>query len=315
MTALLVVNRQLSAEVLPFQFKRHLIFDGQEELFEWLDDVDHQYLHYVVDISFKLHDIDSGKIVGALGKRLRQANIANTKSSQSTGQRDSPYHEACDVEMRKIGEAFNLIPNLQKLTIATTDAGDPQPPQRMLTAFSRLLSRRFRHLHTMISYEDALSVDFIANKPRLRRLRFPAISTSTNAEVAGIFSNLSLMQLEIYRLPHHTPLDSGKRRVLRQVLQSLNPIWSLLLYEVDPDSDEPDLIYETFVHCRDAFARHKPSLRHFKFRADIDEDEEDMDEQWMVDSRRALRKFLREESRRMSILNLDPDQWDDNDAP
>ena len=315
LTDLMVVNRQLSTEVLPFQFKRHLTFDGQGELFEWLGDIDHQHLHHVVDISFKLHDINPGKIVGALGKRLRQANLENAKKPQAAGSSDNPYHQACDAEMRKLGEAFKLLPNVRKLTIATTDAGDPEPPQRMLAIFSKLLAHRFRHLHTLISYEDSLPVDFVSNKPRLRRLRFPAVSSSSSAEVAGIFSNLCLTGLEIYRLPHHTPPETPKRRILAQVLRSLPPLRSLLLYEDEPESEEPDLIYETFVHCRDAFAKHKASLREFKFTADTDEAVDDMDEEWMAESRTAMRKFLRESSRRMNIFSLDPDSWDDSDAP
>ncbi|KAL6718288.1 hypothetical protein ACLMJK_004376 [Lecanora helva] len=314
LTNLLVVNRQLSTEVLPFQFKRHLTFDGQAELFDWLDNVDHEHLHNVVDVRFKLHDIDPSKIVGALGKRLRQSNIRSTSKSPGASASDNPYQEACDAEMKKLAEAFKLIPNVRKLTIATTDAGDPQPPQRMLSIFSRLLAHRFRYLETLISYEDALTVDHISNKPRLRRLRFPAISPSSNAEVAGVFANLSLSELEIYRLPHQLPPKTPKRRIIAQVLRSLPPLRSLLLFEEEPDFDEPDLIYEVFVHSQDAFARHKPSLRAFRFPAGA-HNAVDVDEEWMVDSRTALRKFLREGSRRMRIGSLDSDTWDDKDAP
>jgi len=315
LTDLLVVNRQLSTELLPFQFKRHITFDGQGELFDWLDSVDHQYLHHVVDVGFKLHDIDPEKIVGALGKRLRQANISSTKSSQTAGQRDNPYYEACDSEMRKIGEAFKLIPYLRKFTIATTDAGDPEPPQMMQSSFSKLLAHRFRFLHTLICYEDGLPADFISNKPNLRRLRFPAISTSSNADVARIFSNFPPIELEIYRFPHQTPPEPPKRRILSQVLRSLPPLQSLLIFEDEPESDEPDLIYEAFVHCREAFTKHKASLRNFRHVADGDEDVESMEDEWMVDSRTALRDFVDEAEERINIVSLDPDDWDDEDAP
>ena len=318
LTDLLVVSRQLSAEVLPFQFKRHLTFDGQSELFDWLNNVDHKHLHNVVDISFKLHDIDSEKIVGALGKRLRQANISKPKSSHSRGSGDNPYYEACDAEMKTIGEAFKMIPNIQKLTIATTDAGDPQPPQRMLTLFSRILAHRFRHIHTLVSYEDALPVEFISNKSKLRRLRFPAISTSSNAEVAGIFSSLPTLELEIYRLPHQTPVVAPKRRILAQVLRSLPPLRGLLLYEpeAESESEEPDLLYETFVHCKDAFAKHRSSIRKFKFSVDPNAPVQDEDEEWVMDARVALQKYLSEAARqRTHIVNLDPDRWHDRDAP
>lgn len=319
LTDLLVSNRQLSTEVLPFQFRRHLTFNGQGELFDWLDDVDHQYLRLVADVSFKLYDIDPQTIVGALGKRLRQANVASKKGSHTAGQSDNPYNEACDAEMRKLSEAFKLLPNLRKLTIGTTDAGDPQPPQRMLSTFSKILAHRFRHLHTLISYEDALPLDFLSNKPNLRRLRFPAISPGSNADVAGILSTLPPIDLEIYRLPHHTPPAPLKRRILAQVLRSVSPLRSLMIYEDEPEEepDEPDLIYEAFVHAKDALARHKPTLRRFAFNADVaGGDVEDFEEEWMVESRTALKRFLREAvSQRVHVVGLDPDTWDDRDAP
>lgn len=295
LTDLLTVNRQLSTEVLPFHFKRHIHFNGQAKLFDWLDNVDHDYLHHVVDITFQLQDIDPRKIVGALGKRLRQANITSSKDQPVTNQPNgNPYHEACDMEMRKLGEAFKLIPNVRKLTITTTDEGEPEPPQRMLSTFSKMLAHRFPHLHTIIDYEDSLPVDFLANKPRLRRLRFPAISTSTNAEVHQHFSNLRLTDLEVWRLAHHDP-SAPKRRILSQVLRSLPPLQSLLLRD-DPE-DEPDIIYEAFVHCDEALTKHKASLRRLTFSSDVGEDMDDGDEEWLTDSREALRTFLVDESK------------------
>ncbi len=308
LTNLLVVNRQLSTEVLPFQFKRHLTFAGQAELFEWLDNVDHEFLHHVVDASFTLHDIDPEKIVGALGKRLRQANLANARNSPMVDQsKGNPYHEACDLEMRKIGEAFRLIPNLKELTIATTDDGDPKPPLRMLSSFSKMLAHRFPHLHTLSSDEDNMPVDYVANKPKLRRLQFPAISTSTNAEVHQHFSNLRLTDLEVYRFAHHDP-SAPRRRILSQVFRSLPPLQSLLLS--DHSDHEPDLLYEAFVHCEDTLAKHKSSLRRLTFSSEFVEDvDEDEDEEWMFESRTALQTFLRNESKLKRPRGLQSADW------
>ena len=314
LTDLITVNRRLSAEVLPFQFKRHLTFYGQIGLFKWLDNVEHQYLHHVVNVSFQLHDIDPEKIVGALGKRLRQANIVNAKSSSTASPRGNPYHEACDAELRKLGEAFKLIPNVQKLTILTTYEGDPQPPQRMLSLFSKLLGHRFRHLHTLICYEDALEVEFLANKPDLRRLRIPAISPSSDATVAEIFSNLSLLELELYRIRGHTPVEAPKRRILSQIFRSLPPLRTLLLSDDDIEADDPDLIYETFVQYRDAFAKHKASLRELKFTANLNSGGYAEDD-WMFESRKIMKKFIRDSSHRMRAIYLDTDTWVDQDTP
>lgn len=97
---LLLVNRQLSTEVLPFLYKRPHTFDGQASLFTWLNVVDHSQLRHVVDIKFKLQDIDPAKIVGALSKRLREANISRNRGPDVP---DSPYSEACDLEVKRIG--------------------------------------------------------------------------------------------------------------------------------------------------------------------------------------------------------------------
>ena len=288
LTDLLVINRKLYREVLPFQFKRHLTFDGQAELFYWLDHVHHQYLHHVVDITFNLHDINPEMIVGALGNRLRQANLSSSKGSQTTDPQGNPYHTACDMEIKKLAEAFRLIPNLKKLTVATTTAGNPRPPQRMLSTFSRMLGHRFQYLHTLISYEDAMPVDYLANKPRLRRLRFPAISPNNNADVARVFSTLTLTDLEIFRLPQQANPTAPKRRIISEVFRSLRPLQTLSLYE-EREAEGPDLAYETFVYCHDALQRHQASLRKLRFFVDTDNDDEEMEE-----ARDGFRDFLRE---------------------
>lgn len=84
---LLTVNHQLTREVKPFLYRQALTFDGQTELFDWLDEVDHSYLQYVFDVRFKLHDIDPAKIVGALGRRLQQANISRQSGSRGQTRR------------------------------------------------------------------------------------------------------------------------------------------------------------------------------------------------------------------------------------
>ena len=303
LTDLLVVNRKLFREVLPFQFKRHLTFNGQDELFCWLDHVHHQYLHHVVDITFALHDINPEMIVGALGKRLRQANLSSSKGQQSTDPQGNPYHAACDMEIRKLAEAFKLIPNLRKLTIDPTAAGDPRPPQRMLSTFSRMLAHRFPYLHTIICYEDEMPVDYLANKPRLRRLRFPAISPNNNADVARIFSTLSLTDLEIFRLPHHANPQPPKRRIIAEVFRSLRPLTSLSLYE-EREAEGPDLAYEVFAYAHDALQSHRQSLKCLRFFIDTDNDDDEMEE-----ARDGFRQFLREEAVGLQDLEVFDSEW------
>jgi len=62
---LLLTNRQIASEAKPFLYRQPLIFDGQAEFVSWLRSVDRTCLRHVVEVHFKLHDIDPIKIVGA----------------------------------------------------------------------------------------------------------------------------------------------------------------------------------------------------------------------------------------------------------
>ena len=78
---LLLTNRQLAREGKPFLYRQPLTFDGQSELVDWLRNADRACLRHVVEIHFKLHDIDPAKDSDKhhLQVRLRIAVIIHMK--------------------------------------------------------------------------------------------------------------------------------------------------------------------------------------------------------------------------------------------
>lgn len=200
---LLLTNRQVYREAKPFLFRQSLSFDGQAEFYDWIQTVDRAFLRYVVDVQFKLHDIDPENIVGALGKRLRQANITAANSAQAPV--GNPYHEACDLEIERLGRAFSFLPNVRHFTVLCSTDPDPRPSYHMLVAFSNLLAVRFPHLMSFTNQEEYLPLSFMSKMKNLQRFSFPGITTSSPAEVTAMFQGFqSLVDLEINRLDQET---------------------------------------------------------------------------------------------------------------
>lgn len=168
-----------------------MVFDGQGEFVSWLRSIDRGCLRHVVDVQFKLHDIDPAKIVGALGKRLRQASPDND---------DNPYQEACELEIERLGKYFQHLPNVRSFTILPYENGDPRPPYDMLVSFADMLEDHFPNLRSLTNYEELLPITFLANYGKLQHLRFTGVSTSTRAEVFRTFRKLpELSELEVWR--------------------------------------------------------------------------------------------------------------------
>ena len=260
---LLVVNRRLAREVKPFLYKQPLSFDGQSELFQWLGQVDHDYLRYVADIRFKLVDIDPENIVGALGKRLREAGSSqDTDGSDGT---DNPYYEACYQDLKRLQRAFSLLHSVRKFTIVERTPSDSQPPSRMIDGFTKMLSHCFPELQTLISEEKSLPIVFIANKPYLRRIRFPANTESSEDDIAAIFTHLPDLRLEVCRLPSLEGIEyhSG---CMAEILPHVPPLRSLTLFE-NIENLPPGLLEEVFVDSIEAMKRHLRSLRKLKIMA------------------------------------------------
>ena len=188
---LLLTNRQLADEAKPFLYRQPMIFDGQGEFVSWLRSIDRGCLRHVVDLHFKLHDIDPAMIVGALGKRLRQASPDND---------DNPYQEACELEVERIGKLFRHLPNIRSFTILPYESGDARPPYDMLVAFADMLEDQFPNLRSLTNYEELLPITFLTHYGKLQHLRFTGVSTSSRAEVIRTFRKLpELTNLEIWR--------------------------------------------------------------------------------------------------------------------
>lgn len=255
---LLVINRQVARELQPFLFKRPLTFDGQDEMFRWLDHVDHRFLRHVREILFKLHDINPDEIAGALGKRLQQAQITRASGPRGPDTKENPYFEACHLDLKHVAAAFQLLPNLQNLTLLGYTSRDPQPHERTLNAFAQLIGQCFPVLDTLVSEEDALPIDFLSNKPRLRRLRFPGTTTTDDDDVEEVLEDLQLDELEVYRSCDYSPDDD--LGCMPSFLEFVPPLKGLTLFD-EAEYGNRRLAGEVFIGSEEYLKRHKLSLR------------------------------------------------------
>ena len=184
---LLQCNRQISEEARPFLYRQPISFDGQANLFNWLERVDRKHLRHVTTIKFKLHDIEPEKIVGALGERLRRTRIPGPVPLSN----ENPYHIACNEQVKKIGKAFSLLPNVTSFTFLECEDCDPHPSVRMLVSLSHEVAHRFPNLQSLTIQTDLLSTTFISKLPYIRSLSITGFSISTATETQSILSPLA----------------------------------------------------------------------------------------------------------------------------
>ena len=266
---LLLTNRRLSKEVKPFLYKRPPRFDGQYQLFEWLEKVDQDYLSYVIDISIKIIDIDPEMIVGALGKRLREARANREPFPSGQG---NPYYEACYQDLKRIQQAFSLLPAVRSLTVLEAAQADPQPPMPMLENFAKMLGQCFPNLLYLISTQPLFPVHFIANKPRLRGLQFSANSPSSEDEIAKVCRALvPNLHLGIHRYDSEGKSHQYQWSCTTEFLSNLPPLGALSLVEDLPEQPS-DLLEEVFIDSIDSMKRHVRSMRKLRVMADPPED-------------------------------------------
>lgn len=242
-------NRQISKEAQPFLYKQPIVFDGQAELFRWLKKVDRDLLRHVTTIEFKLHDIDAKGIVGALGERLRRVKV----SPGTPGVCSNPYDTACDQQVKQIGEAFSLLPNVKDLTVLECKQSDPHPSFHMLLSFSRELGRRFPSLQTLSIRNDLLPTTFISKFRHLRALRLTGFSTSGPAETEAALSvlphlsSLSITSPSAGLAFQQRPGYTGALRVqciTPAVLGSLRNLKYLSIYDaLDSTASKPQPVF------------------------------------------------------------------------
>ncbi|MCJ1277715.1 hypothetical protein MMC21_005529 [Puttea exsequens] len=256
---LFVANHQIAKELEPFLFKRQLTFDGQEELFRWLGHVDHRFLRNVQDVRFKLHDINPDQIFGALGKRLKQANITRENGSRGPDTKDNPYYEACQVDLKRIVAAFRLLPNVKNFELLECTKRDPQAHERTWNTFSQVLGNSFKDLRNLRNEVNELPVDFLSCKPKLRRVRFLGTSSSDSEEIEQALEGLNLDELELHHPSEYEPADEDEPfGCVADFLEFLPSLKSLTILD---ESDQPyRLAAEVFVHSKQHLLRHKDSL-------------------------------------------------------
>ena len=139
--------------------------------------------------------------------------------------------------------------------------------ERTLSAFSKFIRREFRGLQTLTSELNLFPIDFIASKPNLQRLRYPAIATSDDDEVGAVFRTLPAIALEICRFTSQMDSVEDDWGHTTVVLQNISPLRSLTLFE-QVESERATLAAEVFLDTELSIYRHKESLVTLKLLAE-----------------------------------------------
>ncbi|KAG8530086.1 uncharacterized protein KY384_005568 [Bacidia gigantensis] len=249
----------MAKEVKPFLYRRPHLFDGQCELFTWLEEADQDCFQYVMDLRIKLVDINPETIVGVLGKRLRDSQVTREDLRPGDDPRGNPYYEACFEELKKLQKAFTMLPAVRNLTIVEHTHLDPTPPAQMNDMFSKMLSHCFPDLRELSCTKTIFPINCMGNKPRLRRLSFTANSSSKDEQIAATVKELPSLHLELRRIEKIDPaqFDWG---CTSEVLANIPPLQSLSLLE-DVRSQDPSLVEEVFIESFDAMRRHLRSTQ------------------------------------------------------
>ncbi|KAI4121777.1 MAG: hypothetical protein LQ347_006740 [Umbilicaria vellea] len=281
---LLRVNRQLSKEAQPFLFKHPLVFHGQRDFFSWLSKIDRGNMKDITTIWFKVYEIEPAESFGALRKGIGQLKVKGGPK----GGHVNHFHEACDQDAHRVGEAFKAMVNVKDFSILKTDDTEPRPDPYMLETFSRMVARRFPNLQRLSIHIDLVRLDFVSSLRQLRSLRCSGFSLSTPAETGEILSKLpKLMELEIIGPPptltfEQRPGYSGPRRmqsITADVIGELSSLRALTIYEKrDPMLLYPQPMFLTEATFEALKTLHKDSLQVLRIATDHDLDEsEDWD--------------------------------------
>ena len=261
---LLTVNRQVSMEAKPYIFRRQLIFTGQQKLFRWISKIDQQYLTNVVDLHFRLSDLDPSQIVGALGERLRVANISDMALVE--GRARNPFIEACDLELQRLFQILKLFKNLKSLTILTIRRSDPRPSDCMLKRFAKHLDGILSSLAVSsltIPSQVLQQVSFSAIC-HLQELRISGYPFNKPLEITSYAQQLpSLIKLEILQQdrneaslsisPPVVPAPIPNRKKVAKILNCLPKLQELKLCMYSGQLDPREFSETTSDNLEEAF--------------------------------------------------------------
>ena len=278
---LLRVNRQLSKETQPFLFKHPLVFHGQQDFYNWLSKIDRGNMKDITTVWFKVYEIEPAESFGALRKGLGQLKVKGGSKNGSINY----FHEACDQDANRVGDAFKAMTNVKDFSILKTDDTEPRPDPYMLETFSRMVARRFPNLQRLSIHIDLVHLNFMYSLPQLCSLRCSGFSLSTPAETAEILRTLpKLIELEIVGPPptlsfEQRPGYTGPRRmqsITADVISELPHLKALTIYEKrDPMLLYPQPMFLTEATFDGLEAHHKNTLQVLRIATDHDLDESD----------------------------------------
>lgn len=192
---LLQTNRGISDEVLPLIFGAPISFNGQQELFDWLDSIDRKNIQYVTKLGLRLRRFDTHaqcELIGERPKFLRRLWSRNKKTPLPPPL-PLPLPAACDsheAEIKRMGKALSLFTNVTSFVFLEYGLKDRGPSTEMMRDFCHELTHSFPQLNQIVLQPAYLSTKFLLEFPNLRSVTIGAFVDTCPGETLSTFSEL-----------------------------------------------------------------------------------------------------------------------------
>ncbi|KAI9681545.1 MAG: hypothetical protein M1817_002830 [Caeruleum heppii] len=268
---LLQTCRRLYTEAQPSLFKRSLPFTSQHDLLDWIRHVGPDHLHHVRSIRVNLANVISSSQLNELSLRS-----PDCRSS-------SPISRLYEQELQRLSTAFQLLPNIQDMTICKQRNCHGDLVGRFYENALALLARYYPRLQSLAFYVDQVSLEVVSSLRQLRRLRFTGYSTCSPQQTCKVLQSLpQLEQLELFGPPPDLPFQqragyTGQyvgQSVTPDVVRRLRPLKSFTVCEIrDPLSDEDEVFFQEDMLLA-LLEAHSRSLRKLVISTDFQPSEE-----------------------------------------
>ncbi|KAH6616437.1 hypothetical protein C7974DRAFT_44882 [Boeremia exigua] len=231
---LLRTCREIHSEAQKFLFERPLNFRSQVALFDWLDQVPHEYLSQTKELSLSIQDVD-----------LRSLLDATALISHPGDPPRLLTWDLYEAELDKLHRGLNQLPKIQKITIRAIAGRQSFLYRDFLKKFLVLLTSLYPDLLELrlegnLHHQD---LSFLSRFSRLQALSFDGFCASSPLETAKILSGLEhltslslVSQSAMLAADSHThsTFTSRRQSLTGEVVNAMNNLKYFSVTEINP---------------------------------------------------------------------------------
>lgn len=238
---LLCVCKRVHAEAKKFLYKRPLTFESQSNFCTWMDVADPQLLKNVSKLKLKIVNVEPRDV---------QPYFTNNYGRSPF----SPTGHSYKVQVERIIANFEMLPNIQELTICKSPEGQIPPCDVYEGVFGWM--KENYPLRRLTFYIDKMPLTFLPPLHNLRYLCFTGFSVMNPDQALSLLLRLPLLTELALVGPtpgltfHQRPGFRGKpivQSITPYVMHQMLPLTSLCICEIaDEYRDSPAFLTENF---------------------------------------------------------------------